>query len=120
MERGYLDSFQVINRELLDESCGGDTDFARELFGDLNQRARELQQELHAGFAARDADRVRKAAHELKGSSLTLGAERVGQVSRELEDSGRNADIEDCAPILARLDQELDTLRDQLIADGFS
>jgi HPt (histidine-containing phosphotransfer) domain-containing protein len=113
-----LESLQVVNKDLLNESCGGDLEFAKELFGDLSERAHQLQEEIHLACSENNSERLRKAAHELKGSSLTLGAERVGHVSRELEDLGRKSNLEGSGELLPRLDSELETLWKHVQAEG--
>ena len=108
----------VLNRNMLNESTGGDTEFAQELFGDLVPRARQLREDISGALVAGQADTLRKAAHELKGSCLTLGAERVAAVSRELENLGRAGSVQGGQELLVSLDQELDGLVAHLTEQG--
>ena len=98
---------RILNHEGLDESCGGDPEFACELFQDLSGRATQLRQALHDGLAAGNPDAVRKAAHELKGSSLTLGADAVADLCKRLEILGHEKKIDEVPALLADLDTEL-------------
>ncbi|MBT9581730.1 Hpt domain-containing protein [bacterium] len=76
----------LLDVSVLLQSCGGDEDFARELFGEYQQRVNELVVVMHKALQAQQPEEIRKAAHELKGSSLTLGATEMAHISRTLED----------------------------------
>lgn len=103
---------------MLSESTGGDDEFAQELFGDLIPRARSLREAIAQAVEQNSADAVRKAAHELKGSCLTLGAERLAAVSKDLENLGRSGSLTGAAEFLTKLDGELDVLVQHLTAEG--
>lgn len=83
----------LLDRNVLQQSCGGDEEFARELFGEYHQRVGELLVLMRNALEGGRVDEVRKAAHELKGSSLTLGAVGMAQLSRELEDTCKAGNI---------------------------
>jgi len=109
---------RILNHEGLEESCGGDPEFACELFQDLSARASQLRQAMGEALAAGSSDGVRKAAHELKGSSLTLGAEAVAELCKRLEILGYDKKIDEVPALLDELDQELVRLWDYLKAKG--
>lgn len=103
---------------MLSESTGGDDEFAQELFGDLIPRAHSLREAISQALGQNSAEAVRKAAHELKGSCLTLGAERLAGVSRELENLGRSGALQGAPELLTQLDTELAALVGHLTAEG--
>lgn len=49
-------------------------------------------QEITSGAASGDLEKVWKAAHKLKGTSLQMGASRLGAICKALEESGRSGD----------------------------
>ena len=113
-----VESSLVLNRNMLSESTGGDDEFAQELFGDLIPRAHSLRETIAQAVEQNSADAIRKAAHELKGSCLTLGAERLANVSKDLENLGRTGSVAGAAELLIKLDTELDALVVHLTAEG--
>lgn len=109
---------QVLNLDMLNESSGGDVEFARELFSDLVVRAKEIRQDLEAALAQGDAEKVRKSAHELKGSSLTLGAERLAAACKDLEYQAKNGDLGQSPATLETLCREMEALWEALKREG--
>jgi HPt (histidine-containing phosphotransfer) domain-containing protein len=109
---------RILNHEGLEESCGGDPEFASELFSDLSGRASQLRAAMGQALEAGSSDGVRKAAHELKGSSLTLGAEAVADLCKRIEILGHEKRIEEVPDLLGELDQELARLWDYLKEKG--
>lgn len=83
----------VLDVSVLQQSTGGDDDFARELFGEYQQRVQELLDVMDRAAASADGETLRKAAHELKGSSLTLGALQVAGTARLLEDLCKRGEV---------------------------
>ena len=113
-----METSLVLNRNMLSESTGGDDEFAQELFGDLIPRAHSLREAIAQALIQNSCEALRKAAHELKGSCLTLGAERLAGVSRELENLGRSGALQGGQTLLEQLDRELVTLVGHLTAEG--
>jgi len=62
----------------------------------------------------RDATRLTKAAHTLKGSSATMGAQRAARVCLELEQLGKAGDLTGAVDLFARLEKELESAREAL------
>lgn len=100
----------VLDQAVLQQSCGGDDEFARELFLEYHQRVLELVAEMTRSALTGDSEVIRKAAHELKGSSLTLGALQIAELSKSLEDRCRSGETDS----LAQSIQELDTRAQEL------
>jgi CheY-like chemotaxis protein len=62
----------------------------------------------------RDATRLTKAAHTLKGSSANMGAQRAARVCLELEQLGKAGDLTGAVDLFARLEKELESAREAL------
>lgn len=75
----------VLNSERLDESTGGDAEFARELLEDYSHVvADELSALLRAVRGGHYVE-GRSRAHALKGASASMGAEGVRETAAYLE-----------------------------------
>lgn len=109
----------LLDVTVLLQSCGGDEDFARELFGEYQQRVTELLASMREAFAANNVEDIRKAAHELKGSSLTLGASEMAQISRTIEDGCKAGQTASLAEWLKNLDQQSVLLFEHLKSIGY-
>ena len=70
--------------ELL-ESVGDDREFLVELIETYLGDGPSLLTGMRSGLASADAVEVRRAAHTLKSTSVTLGAARLASMSREIE-----------------------------------
>ena len=109
----------LLDVTVLLQSCGGDEDFARELFGEDHQRVTELLVSRREAFAAQNVEDIRKAAHELKGSSLTLGATEMAQVSRTIEDGCKAGQTDSLSEWLQNLEQQSVALFEHLKSIGY-
>lgn len=96
----------LLDRNVLQQSCGGDEEFARELFGEYHQRVLELLIVMRDALGGGRVDDLRKAAHELKGSSLTLGADNMAQLSRELEEACKAGNIAPAPETIRQMDDQ--------------
>src|SRR5437868_11419592 len=65
-----------------------------------------LLQALHEAVAEGHPEPLKRAAHNLKGSSNNLGAHTVAALSAELETIGKNGTVERAARLVTRLEQE--------------
>ncbi len=74
-----------------------------------------LLQSLREGIQANDGDRVRRAAHSLKGMAGNFSARAVIATANQLEDAGQSGDLS-CAPgLLAQLESDLRELKNALL-----
>jgi CheY-like chemotaxis protein len=93
----------------------GDRKLAGELaelyLEDLDPRVTEIT----AAVAARDADRLRGAAHALRGSSGTLRATKVLAASGALEEMARSGELDAFQGGLEQLNAALASLRPRLV-----
>jgi HPt (histidine-containing phosphotransfer) domain-containing protein len=78
--------------EALEQNVG--KEFVGELVDTFLADAPRMLDDLRSAFAARDADRFRRAAHSLKSNSNTFGARTLGAMARDLEVNGLDAALE--------------------------
>ncbi len=72
---------------------------------------------IRAAFASGDMAALQRAAHAVKGSSLTIGAERLGAVARDLEHTATAATRETVADTLSILEARYADVRATLTAE---
>jgi HPt (histidine-containing phosphotransfer) domain-containing protein len=104
----------LLDVGVLLQSCGGDEDFARELFGEYQLRVQELVVVMRDALQSNQNEEIRKAAHELKGSSLTLGAVEMAQISRALEDGIKSGETGRVGEWVATLESQASLLFEHL------
>jgi HPt (histidine-containing phosphotransfer) domain-containing protein len=106
--------------ETLDEAAlmtlvGGNRNLASELaelyLTDLQPRLTEIT----AAVGERDGDRLRAAAHALRGSSGSMRAENVSAAAGVLEEMGRSGEMDGVLRALELLNVALASLRPRLV-----
>ncbi|MEW5939877.1 MAG: response regulator [Chloroflexota bacterium] len=85
---------------------GGDRDFMLEMCRDykdhLPARLAEIQEAARTG----DANRLTRAAHNLKGISLNFNAETLARLALQLEEAGRREDLTGVPALVEQLEIE--------------
>ncbi len=111
----------VLLDELLEQVMGDreQLEFLLQLFlEDLPSRVRELEQAVRSG----DAERVRRAAHPIKGACAQLGAQPAREALSAIEEAGKRrepAAAEALAPAgYAELERLANALRAALRKEG--
>jgi len=92
-----------IDRAAILDRVGGDHDLLREITSIFLAEYPGLIGEIQESVAARDAIRLEKAAHSLKGSVSNFGAQAATQAAYRLETIGRRGHFEDASEALADL-----------------
>jgi HPt (histidine-containing phosphotransfer) domain-containing protein len=82
-------------------SIGGDGEFLAELIDEFLADAPVQLESLREAVGSADADRARRAAHTLKGTSRTFGADALGLLCQEAESA---VGVEEIDASLARVD----------------
>jgi HPt (histidine-containing phosphotransfer) domain-containing protein len=82
---GTAGPWTVLDQERLSEVTGGDREFERELLGEFLHSTPEMLTRILAAARGSDPDVLRKAAHAVKGSSLTIGGDELGHLCHEVE-----------------------------------
>jgi PAS domain S-box-containing protein len=97
--------------------AGGDAAFMREILTTFKLSSSTLLEELRAALQARSPERLRRAAHKLKGASDNIGAPRLGELAARLEAAQANLDWSPLGGWVAALAGELQAL-DEFVAPG--
>ena len=86
----------------------GEPDLVQELIGMFRAETPTLLVALRAAIAAGEADKLRHAAHTLKGTSNNLGVRQVAALSAEIEKKSRSGTVEGADALLAQLEREFE------------
>jgi two-component system, sensor histidine kinase and response regulator len=89
----------------------GDVELVRILGHEYLRQVPRLLAELRAAVDDADADRLRRAAHTLKGSTAQFGAADVARMALALEHAGAEGRLDGAAAALDPLERALDGLR---------
>jgi PAS domain S-box-containing protein len=104
----------VIDRQALTAGLGGDLQLIQELAGmflvDCTQRLAEIK----TAIDQKDAVRLSRAAHTLKGSVGNFAARSVVAAAERLEMMGRGQDLKDAGEAFSVLEREVSRLSDEL------
>jgi CheY-like chemotaxis protein len=95
----------------------GEPDIVQELAEAFQFETPPLLQALHEAVAKEQPEQLKRAAHNLKGSSNNLGARTMAALSAELETLGKNGTVEGAAELVTHLEQEYQRVCQALAAD---
>jgi PAS domain S-box-containing protein len=84
----------------------GELDIMQELAEAFQFETPPLLETLRQAVAEGQPEQLRRAAHNLKGSSNNLGARTMAALSAELETLGKNGTVAGAAELVTRLEQE--------------
>jgi len=104
----------TFHREELCERASGDLDLARELVEMFSGTRDEMVLEVAQGVALGDAERVRRAAHRIKGALQVVSARRAAMLALKLEEAGRGSLTEQFSELVEELQRELQALDGEL------
>jgi signal transduction histidine kinase/DNA-binding response OmpR family regulator/HPt (histidine-containing phosphotransfer) domain-containing protein len=108
----------VMNVEEALERCGGDHELLAELVQLFYEDLPQLLTELDRAVAMSDPDRVRRAAHTLKGAVGNFSAQPAFEAARDLENAGRDSRLGHAPRLLETVHRELDRLAPVLLPFG--
>ena len=84
----------------------GGSDLVRELLELFREEARTRLEAMQSGLSEGDGEKIRQAAHSLKGAAASLGARAVEKACTDLEQKGQAGTVAECGPVLTRLQSE--------------
>ncbi|HKI48872.1 MAG TPA: response regulator, partial [Desulfobacteria bacterium] len=90
----------------------GDRDFLTEVLKGFTHNVRGQIGLLQKALVSRDADRVRREAHSIKGGAANLRANSLSSIALELENIGKSGELAMGGKLLKRLEKELEALED--------
>jgi HPt (histidine-containing phosphotransfer) domain-containing protein len=103
-----------FNRLAALDRVGGDEELLREVVELFLVEHPHLMRDVEDAVQHKDAARLERAAHTLKGSLSTIGAEGAARAALQLEIAGRSGQIDGVGPQLEQLGQALGRLCGQL------
>lgn len=104
----------VIDLEDAARRIPGGLDGVKQMAPDLLQECTQQLDAIRSALVASDSEKVRLAAHTIKGSAGVFAAARVADAARTLEEIGREADLERAPGAIDELAAELDLLSQTL------
>jgi signal transduction histidine kinase/HPt (histidine-containing phosphotransfer) domain-containing protein len=97
---------EAVLAELREYQNPGEPDFLTELIGVFGEDLTDRLAQINAGLQAGDPERVRQAAHALKGASGELGAKRLREICARMELSATPDSIWTVPAMLRELQDE--------------
>ncbi len=88
----------------------GGMEAVKQLVPTLMQECKKQLDEIWAGLAEKDAKKVQRGAHTIKGAADVFDAKGLVATARKLEQFGRDADFSEAEMILPELDNEIKLL----------
>jgi len=107
----------AVLAELRQFQAEGEPDLLQELAEAFQFETPPLLEALHAAVREQQAEPLRRAAHNLKGSSNNLGARTMAALSSELESLGKQGTVEGAAELVGQLEQEYQRVCQALAAE---
>jgi two-component system sensor histidine kinase/response regulator len=104
----------LIDRAAVLDRVGGDTDLLRDITAIFLSEYPGLVHEIREAVMAKDAKRLERAAHSLKGSVSNFGAQAATQAAYHLEVIGRRGELEAAGMALKALLEEFEQLEPAL------
>jgi len=110
-----IDGAVLDKAELLDQ-IGGDFSLLRKIVELFIEGYSKNLDEMRDAIRDRDPQRLHKTAHRLKGSASTLAATLTRDAAHRLEAIGASGKLTEAPEALALLEEEMERLRDALVA----
>ncbi|MEA2472904.1 MAG: two-component system, sensor histidine kinase and response regulator [Thermoleophilaceae bacterium] len=104
LHRGGRAPEPLLDRSMLNELCEGDPQMHRRLVNMFAEQSRAAVADIARAVRTRDPKALHRAAHELKGSSASVGAVRMAEICERLCLAGRACRLGDTPGILEELE----------------
>jgi CheY-like chemotaxis protein/HPt (histidine-containing phosphotransfer) domain-containing protein len=108
----------VVLSELRRLQGEGEPDIVQELAQAFQLETPPLFEALRQGVSGGHPEQLKRAAHNLKGSSSNIGARKMAALSAELEALGKQGMVEGAAELITCLEQEYRRVCQALAAEG--
>ena len=96
----------------------GESDILLELAEAFQSETPPLLEALHVAVREGQSEALKRAAHNLKGSSYNLGARPMAELCSDLETLGKQGTFNGAAELITKLEQEYRRVCQALIAEG--
>lgn len=104
----------ILDRAAAVQSMGGDESIFESFIDLFIEESAQNVAEIEDAIAQGDAERLERAAHNLRGAAATMHAERMREAAHRLELAGRKGDLSDASAALPYLMDELAALEDHV------
>jgi signal transduction histidine kinase/CheY-like chemotaxis protein len=108
---GVTDQTEVFDVDALRGRVEQDLDLLAEMVELYLSNSPLLLEEVESAVAARDREKIARAAHTLKGMLTSMCADASAETARHLETVGKNGDLARADQVLSALKNQLDRLR---------
>lgn len=98
-------------RAVIEDGAG---DFLKELIEVFLDQVPPLMKQMREALEKNDATSVRRAAHRMRGSCITIGAVTLVDPCKRLEELGAKGDLGAAGTVLSQLEKEFDRVRRSL------
>jgi signal transduction histidine kinase/CheY-like chemotaxis protein/HPt (histidine-containing phosphotransfer) domain-containing protein len=105
---------EVFDRKALLERLDGDEEIFKEIIATFLDDAPHQIEKLKKALQERDASRVERQAHLLKGAALNIGGNGLQNAAWELEMAAREGNLTSAQSLVAMLDREFEKLKGAL------
>ncbi len=102
-EDNTSEKLQSLNRDSLQERLMGDKELIVEVLKVFLDDAPKQLADMKDALPEKNMEKLRDAAHSLKGSAGNIGAERLHSVARQIEKTSGNGDAQKTGALLAEL-----------------
>jgi CheY-like chemotaxis protein len=109
-------AYTVMDRSLALARVDGDETLLADLAKLFCEESPKMMGAVREAVIARDADRLQRAAHSLKGAVATLAAQKAFDAALRLERLGRASDLADVEKAYSALEAQIQSLRTVLEA----
>jgi HPt (histidine-containing phosphotransfer) domain-containing protein len=100
----------VLDLDAARQRLPGGSQLLKEALQILLDECPKLLREIRDGLAQRDATRVRRTAHTLKGSADVFAGKRVVAAAQQMENMGRDGRLDDAQEVVGELEEEVERL----------
>ncbi len=108
----------TVLAELRQFQAEGEADIVQELAEAFQFETPPLLEALRKAIVEEKPEQLKRAAHNLKGSSHNLGARTLAALGAELETLGKNGTVEGAAELVTRLEREYRRVCQALALEG--
>ncbi|MBL8149161.1 MAG: response regulator [Blastocatellia bacterium] len=100
--------YNVLRQFIVPNKAKEGLEFVRKMVKMFVDDTKERLVEMKQAAAESDVEKLRKAAHSLKGNSGTIGAKRMARLCEQIEKGIKKSELRDPKPILTEIDLELE------------
>jgi HPt (histidine-containing phosphotransfer) domain-containing protein len=109
-------SADILESQCLLDRVNGDQELLAEVIGIFFREAPGVLADINEGFARRDAQSVRRAAHRIEGTLGTVGGIASAQAAHRLEAWASEGELDKAGRALKELEREMERLTPELAA----